>query len=132
MSVGMAGYPNGLCSEQIPLAARIVAIVDAYDALSNRRVCKAPLPHDDCIEVIRGDAGRHFDPVLVDVFLEIESEIRDISYRYSPEAPPAGATTATASALEHGPGERGVGGFGRRCPRRYLVVPMVAMTNQVT
>jgi HD-GYP domain-containing protein (c-di-GMP phosphodiesterase class II) len=85
------GYPNGLSGEQIPLAARIVAVVDAYDALSSRRVYKAALPHDECIEIIRSEAGRHFDPVFVEVFLKIEPEIRDIAYKYSPESAPSPA-----------------------------------------
>ncbi|MEX0641855.1 MAG: HD domain-containing phosphohydrolase [Pirellulales bacterium] len=83
-----SGYPSGLSGEAIPLAARIVAIVDVYDALSSRRVYKEALPHDACVEVIRSESGRHFDPELVTVFLEIESELRDIARKYSRETAP--------------------------------------------
>ena len=55
-----AGYPTGLAGENIPLAARIVAIADVYDALSARRVYKEPFPHSECVEIIRREAGRQF------------------------------------------------------------------------
>ncbi len=82
-----AGYPHGLAGEKIPLAARIVAMVDVYDALSSRRVYKAPLTHEECLDVIRKESGRHFDPILVEVFLQIEDEIRTIAARYVVETP---------------------------------------------
>jgi HD-GYP domain-containing protein (c-di-GMP phosphodiesterase class II) len=77
-----SGYPDGLSGEQIPLAARIVAIADVYDALSVRRVYKAPFPHEACVAKIRNEAGRHFDPDLVDVFLSIQSQFREIAERF--------------------------------------------------
>jgi HD-GYP domain-containing protein (c-di-GMP phosphodiesterase class II) len=76
------GYPDGLSREQIPLAARIVAIADVYDALSVRRVYKAPFPHEACVAKIRSEAGKHFDPELVDVFLSIQSQFREIADRF--------------------------------------------------
>jgi HD-GYP domain-containing protein (c-di-GMP phosphodiesterase class II) len=76
------GYPDGLCREQIPLAARIVSIADVYDALSVRRVYKAPLPHEACVAKIRSEAGKHFDPDLVDVFLSIQSQFSEIADRF--------------------------------------------------
>jgi HD-GYP domain-containing protein (c-di-GMP phosphodiesterase class II) len=78
-----SGYPDGLQSTQIPLAARIVAIADVYDALSMRRVYKDPYPHDVCVEKIRREAGKHFDPELVEVFLQIEGQFRDIVERFN-------------------------------------------------
>jgi HD-GYP domain-containing protein (c-di-GMP phosphodiesterase class II) len=77
-----SGYPGGLAGEQIPLAARIVAIADVYDALSVRRVYKAPFPHEACVERIRQDADRHFDPDLVEVFLSMQSQFREIAERF--------------------------------------------------
>jgi len=77
------GYPYGLAGDTIPLSARIVAIADVYDALSVRRVYKAPFPHEACVKMIRDDAGRHFDPDLVQVFLQIEDQFRDIAERFS-------------------------------------------------
>ncbi len=76
------GYPHGLIGREIPLAARIVAIADVYDALSSRRAYKEPIPHDKCVDMIRREAGEHFDPDLVDVFLKIEDSLRPIAELY--------------------------------------------------
>ncbi len=65
------GYPYGLGGTDIPLSARIVAIADVYDALRMRRTYKEPYPHDRAVATIAGERGRHFDPLLVDRFLEI-------------------------------------------------------------
>ena len=75
------GYPKGLAGEEIPLAARIVAIADVYDALVTERVYKDAFPHEKCVQLIREEAGRQFDPTLVDVFLEIESEFQSVAQR---------------------------------------------------
>jgi HD-GYP domain-containing protein (c-di-GMP phosphodiesterase class II) len=82
------GYPKGLAGEEIPLAARIVAIADVYDALASKRIYKEAYPHERCVETIREEAGRQFDPVLVETFLKLESEFREIarSCRDAPEA----------------------------------------------
>lgn len=77
------GYPQGLIGEEIPLAARIVAIADVYDALSVRRVYKDPYSHEVCVEKIRRDAGRHFDPDIVEVFVSIEHQFREIAARFA-------------------------------------------------
>ena len=77
------GYPHGLAAEEIPLAARIVAIADVYDALSVRRVYKDPYPHEVCVEKIRRDAGRHFDPDIVKVFLSIQHQFQEIAARFA-------------------------------------------------
>lgn len=78
-----SGYPKKLRGEEIPLSARIVAICDVYDALSVQRIYKGSFTHEKCVETIRSGAGSHFDPVLVDIFLEIQSEFRDIALRYA-------------------------------------------------
>jgi HD-GYP domain-containing protein (c-di-GMP phosphodiesterase class II) len=75
------GYPAGLKGDDIPLAARIVAVADVYDALATKRVYKEALPHDECVEIIRGEAGKQFDPLLVETFLEIEGVFRRIAHR---------------------------------------------------
>jgi putative two-component system response regulator len=87
------GYPEGLAAEEIPLPARIVAVVDVYDALSSKRVYKDAIPHRQCVEMIRGEAGRHFDPVVVEAFLEIENEFEAIVKRCTEprDADPAAA-----------------------------------------
>ena len=80
-----AGYPAGLAGEAIPLAARIVAIADVYDALASPRVYKPAYPHEKCVEIISQEAGRQFDPDLVEVFLSIEQQFREISARFRDE-----------------------------------------------
>jgi HD-GYP domain-containing protein (c-di-GMP phosphodiesterase class II) len=77
------GYPNGLSDEQIPLAARIVAIADVYDALTARRVYKEPFPHAECVEIIRREAGRQFDPELVEIFLDVAPQFEEIAQRFA-------------------------------------------------
>lgn len=81
------GYPKGLRGEQIPLSARIVAIADVYDALSSRRVYKQALPHRQCMEIIRGSFGTHFDPNLLDVWLAVAPRFAEVAMRYSAQEP---------------------------------------------
>lgn len=76
------GYPAGLAGEAIPLAARIAAIADVYDALSSDRVYRAAYPHERCVAMIQREAGRQFDPVLVEVFLTIQHGFREIAHLY--------------------------------------------------
>jgi putative two-component system response regulator len=64
-----SGYPKGLKGEDISLEARITALVDVYDALSNRRHYKDPWPEDKVVDLIRHGGGVHFDPRLVDLFM---------------------------------------------------------------
>jgi putative two-component system response regulator len=72
------GYPNGLSGDEIPMPARIVSIVDVYDAMVNRRVYKAPIPEDDVLKSMTLAAGHDFDPKLFEVFLRILPTIRQI------------------------------------------------------
>ena len=65
------GYLRGLKGEEIPLNARIFAIVDVFDALTSRRPYKEPMSLDTALGIIQKDAGTHFDPKLVTTFLEI-------------------------------------------------------------
>jgi HD-GYP domain-containing protein (c-di-GMP phosphodiesterase class II) len=66
-----AGYPGGLEGESIPLAARIFAITDVFDALTSRRPYKEPLTYDDTMEILDAGRGSHFDPSLLDAFQAI-------------------------------------------------------------
>ena len=66
------GYPAGLAGEKIPLAARIVSIADVYDALRNRRPYKRGWTHEECVALIRKEAGKMFDPELVAAMVRIE------------------------------------------------------------
>lgn len=59
------GYPEGVGGAQIPLSARVMAIVDVYDALISRRPYKEPYSHEAAVEIIEKGSGNHFDPVLV-------------------------------------------------------------------
>jgi len=76
------GYPKGLSGDEIPLAARIVALADVYDALSTKRIYKEALPHEKCVEIIKEGIGKQFDPQLAEIFLKLESEFRDIARNY--------------------------------------------------
>lgn len=66
------GYPRGLRGEEIPFAARIFPVVDVWDALTSDRPYRKGLPHDEVRERIKADAGKHFDPQVVNVFLQME------------------------------------------------------------
>lgn len=76
------GYPYGLRGEQIPLAARIVAIADVYDALASRRVYKEPQPHEQCVATVRSGSGTHFDPRLIEIWLTVAERFREIAERF--------------------------------------------------
>ncbi|HYC44878.1 MAG TPA: two-component system response regulator [Burkholderiales bacterium] len=82
------GYPEGRAGEQIPVSARLMALADVYDALISRRVYKPPIPHDKAVAAIREGRGRHFDPDVVDAFVEIADEFRDIALRFADHAAP--------------------------------------------
>jgi HD-GYP domain-containing protein (c-di-GMP phosphodiesterase class II) len=73
------GYPRGLIGEQIPIPGRLIALVDVYDALTTRRRYRAPLTHDEAVDVIVGGTGTHFDPAVVDAFLRTASVLRSAS-----------------------------------------------------
>ena len=67
------GYPFGLRGNDIPLGARIVAIADAYDAMTHDRPYKRAMSHDDAIQELRRHAGTQFDPELVTLFCDLYS-----------------------------------------------------------
>lgn len=77
-----SGYPKGLKGEEIPLSARLMALADVYDALISRRVYKPPFSFEFSEEFIESQKGLHFDPLLVDVFIELKPEFRDIALKY--------------------------------------------------
>ena len=72
------GYPQGLSGDKIPLVGRIVAIADTFDALTSKRPYKPPYPISTALEIIKKARGQHFDPDVVDVFLENIDEILKI------------------------------------------------------
>lgn len=69
------GYPQGLAREKIPLAGRIVKLVDVFDALTSRRPYQNPYSLEAACDIIRRESGRHFDPALVDIFIAGINEI---------------------------------------------------------
>lgn len=76
------GYPLGLKGGNIPLAGRLMAIVDVYDALTSRRVYKPAFNHEYSLELIKDDSGKQFDPEIVSAFMEIEKEVLMISRKF--------------------------------------------------
>ena len=69
------GYPDGLAGEEIPLHARIMAIADVFDAVSQRRCYRDALPVDECFDIIRKGSGADFDPELVEIFLGARGKV---------------------------------------------------------
>ena len=77
------GYPNGLAGEAIPVSARIVAIVDVFDALIHERVYKRGISIERALEIMREGSGKHFDPQLFDLFFELRNEMAEIAKDFS-------------------------------------------------
>ncbi len=80
------GYPAGLAGEAIPLEGRIAAICDVFDALVSHRPYKKPWPVEDAAGYLRDNAGKHFDPALVEAFLEHLPRMIRIQTEYADEA----------------------------------------------
>ncbi len=72
------GYPHGLSGREIPLSARIVAVVDAFDAMVSRRPYKDPIPVEEVFAEIKNERNEQFDPEIVDVFIENRDQIMKI------------------------------------------------------
>ena len=77
-----AGYPNGLKGSDIPLSARIMAIADVFDALVSTRSYKGPFSFKDAVAIIKDESGSHFDPDVVEAFLNCLEEIKKVSQKY--------------------------------------------------
>ncbi len=77
-----SGYPEGISGENIPVSGRIMAIADVYDALVTKRVYKPAFTHAEAKAIMKEDSGRHFDPEMIAVFLEIADQFYEISQRY--------------------------------------------------
>jgi len=77
-----SGYPRGVKGENIHLYARIVAIADVFDALSSRRCYKEPMPLEKVLSIMKADAGTHFDPNLVELFLSNLDRFLEIKETY--------------------------------------------------
>ena len=77
-----SGYPQGLSGEAIPVAARLMAVADVYDALISKRVYKPAFTHETAIELIRQGSGEHFDPDVVDAMLMAEERFMEIAAEF--------------------------------------------------
>jgi putative two-component system response regulator len=73
------GYPAGLSGTNIPLEGRLMAIADVYDALIAERPYKKAFTHEEACKIIEGDAGSHFDPVLIGVFKEVQGQFAKVA-----------------------------------------------------
>lgn len=82
-----SGYPLGIAGEAIPFAARMMAVADVYDALISRRVYKSGMSHDKAVSIILEGRGKHFDPEVVDAFLDIQSEFAEIARQLTDTEP---------------------------------------------
>ena len=81
-----SGYPNGLVGEAIPMAGRIAALADVFDALTSVRPYKKAWPVEEAVAYVRDNSGRHFDPDLVEVFLRQLPGILAIRERFAEPA----------------------------------------------
>ena len=79
-----SGYPQGLKGEEIPLSGRIIALADTYDAMTSTRSYRKALSHETAVAEIKRCAGTQFDPVLADLFIQNEEEIK--AAKENPEA----------------------------------------------
>ncbi len=82
-----SGYPKGLAGDSIPITGRIVGIADVFDALTSERPYKDAYPLDVAMEIIRRERGGHFDPRVVDAFLELKNEIAGVLKQFHPNRP---------------------------------------------
>lgn len=78
-----SGYPFGVEGDEIPLAGRIMALADVYDALVSKRVYKEAYTHEVAKEIILETKGTHFDPIIAEAFEALETDFHDIHERYS-------------------------------------------------
>lgn len=78
-----SGYPTGESGDDIPISARLMAVADVYDALISRRVYKEGMPHEKAVKIIIEGRGTHFDPDIVDAFVDLQNEFRAIAARFA-------------------------------------------------
>ncbi len=82
------GYPDGLQGDMIPLDARILAVTDAYDAMTSDRPYRQALPQEQAEEILRRGAGVQWDPAIVEAFLRIMPETQRLRETHEPRTPP--------------------------------------------
>lgn len=79
-----SGYPYGLSGDAIPLSARIVALVDMYDALTSKRVYKEAMSHEEAYAIILGESGKSFDPEIIQVFKDNVEKFIEVKEKLQP------------------------------------------------
>jgi putative two-component system response regulator len=77
------GYPQGLSEDETPVSGRLMALADVYDALISKRVYKSAFTHEKAVSIIQEGSGNHFDPAIVEAFLDISDRFREIAQKYS-------------------------------------------------
>jgi methanogenic corrinoid protein MtbC1 len=106
------GYPRGLSGESIPIEGRIVALADVFDALTSDRVYRKAFPVEEAVKIMNEQRGRHFDPVLLDAFMEVLARTGADGRGQLPLDPAAlleGTLETYATALERGDAEMAEG-----------------------
>ncbi|WP_461255180.1 HD-GYP domain-containing protein [Treponema sp. R80B11-R83G3] len=71
------GYPHGLKETDIPLHGRIMAVVDAYDALVSKRPYKEPLSNEEAVKIISSNSGKQFDPKIIEIFIAVQEQLKE-------------------------------------------------------
>ena len=108
------GYPEGLKGQDIPLCARIMAVADVFDAIVSQRCYKGAMSLDEAFELIPRESGTHFDPAIVEAFLDAKEEITEVLHEFMEEEavpheeealPMAGASVPVRPELEKVPAE---------------------------
>lgn len=77
------GYPRGLKGDEIPLSGKLMALADVYDALVSKRCYKLPFKHSEAVKMIAEERGKHFDPEIVDIFLELHEAFRETALQFT-------------------------------------------------
>lgn len=77
------GYPEGLSGEEIPLCARIMAVADVFDAVSEKRCYREAMPMDECFDIIAKGSGQMFDPVIADTFVAMREKVEKVHAEFA-------------------------------------------------
>jgi putative two-component system response regulator len=85
------GYPLGLSGEEIPLEGRITAVADVFDALSSKRCYKEAFPLEKCFEIMQSERGTHFDPAVLDAFIQLRPQVSQIQREYAEDSDGVGS-----------------------------------------
>lgn len=91
-----SGYPEGLCKDAIPLSGRIMAIADVYDALICKRRYKPPFSHEEALALIQQGKGAHFDPQVVEIFMQLHQQFQQIAREFPDEDNQGGSYSGQA------------------------------------